>query len=242
MSTPKLLLIHGLGSTAGVWSDLIDELDWSAPIINAELPGHGRAASQDDYTVGALAAAVSAQCEADDEVIAVGHSLGGCVALSLASGLFRPTVVGVVGVGIKAKWSDADVTGMAKVAAKGVRWFDDRPAAVDRFLLQSGLAGVADAGHPAVASGVLEVDGRWRVSQDPNTFAQRAVDLPALVSSARCPVILGAGEQDAMVAEADLATAVPDPRIAAGSGHNVQVEDPAWVAGLIREVGAIADN
>ncbi len=237
MSTPTLLLIHGLGSTSGVWSELLDILDWPAPIINAELAGHGLAAHQSDYTVGALAAGVSAQCSETDDVIAVGHSLGGCVALALASGAFRPDVAGVVGIGIKARWTDADVAGMAKVAAKGVRWFDTREEAVDRFLLQAGLAGVVDNTHPSIATGVgFGPDGKWSVTQDPNTWAQQAVDLAGLVAAATCPVILGAGENDAMVNESDLADAVPDPRIAAGRGHNVQVEDPAWVAGLINEV------
>ena len=38
-----------------------------------------------------------------------------------------------------------------------------------------------------------------------------------------------------MVAEADMALHTDRPRIAPGRGHNVQVEDPAWVAELIME-------
>ena len=236
MTTPTLLLLHGLGATPGVWAELIAELDWPGKIINAELAGHGRAPTQADYTIGALAAAAGSQCENGEEVIAVGHSLGGGVALCLASGFFRPVVAGVVAVGIKAIWSDDDVAGMAKVAAKGMRWFDSRAEAADRFLLQAGLTGLVDHDHPAVTTGITEVDGRWRVAQDPLTFAQRAVDLTGLLASATCPVILGAGENDAMVSGDDLRTFVAKPRIAPGRGHNVQVEDPAWFAGLIREI------
>ncbi len=233
---PTLLLLHGLGATSGVWADVVDRLDWQGRVLTPDLPGHGLAPAQDDYTVEALAAAVAQVCDDDEEVVAVGHSLGGCVALCLASGAFRPVVTGVIGLGIKAVWSDDDVTGMAKIAAKGVRWFDSRDEAVARFLLQAGLNGILDANHPAIDDSIAEVDGRWRVSQDPNTFAQQAVDLVGLVGAATCPVILGAGENDAMVSRADLATHVADPRMATGRGHNAQVEDPDWVVDLITEI------
>ena len=97
MTTPTLLLIHGLGATNGVWADVLAELDWPSQVINAELPGHGAAAPSDDYTVGAMAAQVAATCANGEEVIAVGHSLGGAVALCLASGFFRPVVAAAVG-------------------------------------------------------------------------------------------------------------------------------------------------
>jgi hypothetical protein len=38
-----------------------------------------------------------------------------------------------------------------------------------------------------------------------------------------------------MVTYADMAACVGEPRIAAGCGHNVQVENPTWVASLINE-------
>ena len=146
-----------------MWADVLDELDWSGRVINADLPGHGLAPAQDDYTMGALAASVAGSCDNDEEVIAVGHSLGGVVALCLASGFFRPVVKAAVGVGMKLRWTDDDVTMMGRVAAKGVRWFDTRDEAVDRFLLQAGLKGLADQDHPAVETGVTV--GRYVCSE-----------------------------------------------------------------------------
>lgn len=246
---PTLLLIHGLGATPGVWSDLVGHIESGgesggahpfARIITAELPGHGAAPWTGDYTVGALAAAVSAQCEPSERVVAIGHSLGGGVALALASGWFRPTVTAVIGLGIKVSWTDDDVAGMAKVAAKGVRWFDSAEQATERFLLQAGLNGVVEPDHPAITDAVSQGAGadqnRWRVAQDPATFAQQALDMRSLMDAARCDVILGAGERDAMVSADDLSAFVHQPRMAAGAGHNVQVENPAWVAGLLAEV------
>jgi pimeloyl-ACP methyl ester carboxylesterase len=59
--------------------------------------------------------------------------------------------------------------------------------------------------------------------------------MAALMAAARCPVVLGAGEHDAMATDAELAAFVDQPRIAGDRGHNVQVEDPGWVATLIEE-------
>lgn len=233
---PTLLLIHGLGATAAVWAGLRTMLDWPGRVIAPDLPGHGSAPWTGDYTVGALAAAVSAHCENGEEVIIIGHSLGGGVGLALASGFFRPQPSAVIGIGIKVTWSDGDVAGMARVAAKGIRWFDAAEEAVDRFLLQSGLAGLVDRDHPSTAGAVVEEGGRWRVAQDPLTFAQRPLETRALMDAARCPVILAAGDGDAMVSEADLSRYVHRPRIAAGRGHNVHVEDPQWVASLLAEL------
>lgn len=235
MPSPTLLLIHGLGATPGVWHDLRSIVDWPGRVIAPDLPGHGASEWTADYTIGAMAAGVSSWCEPGEPVVIMGHSLGGAVGLCLASGFFRPRVESVIGIGIKVEWSEEDVAGIAKAAAKGIRWFDSEAEAVDRFMLQSGLAGLVDTDHPAVEGAVAEVDGRWRVAQDPATFAQTALHTRSLLDAASCPVVLGAGELDPMVTETQLSAYVHEPRIAGGRGHNVPVEDPGWMAGLLAD-------
>lgn len=236
MAGPTLVLIHGLGATKGVWHDVREALDWPGRVIAADLPGHGSAAWTGDYTVGSLAAAVSAHCEHDEPVVVAGQSLGGGVGVCLASQLFRPVVQGVVAIGVKVVWTDDDVAGMAKVASRGVRFMESRDEAVQRFLRNAGLAGVVGPDHPAVTDAVVETPEGWRVAQDPATFGQKKLDMAGLLAAATCPVVLGAGADDAMCTEHDLAGFTDDARIAAGAGHNVQVEQPEWVAGLIREI------
>lgn len=235
---PRLLAIHGLGATGAVWGPLIAHLGAGWDVVAPDLPGHGSAPWTGDYTVGSLAASMSGHVDDDEPVVVVGHSLGGAVGLALASGFFRPRVVAAVAVGVKVVWTDEDVVGMAKVAARGVRWFDSEDEAAERALRQAGLAGLVDD----LADAVVEEDGRWRAAQDPATFAQRELDMAGLMAAARCPVILGAGEHDPMVTADDLATHTDRPRILDGRGHNVQVEDPAWVAALIDEVVTEADG
>jgi pimeloyl-ACP methyl ester carboxylesterase len=229
----RILAIHGLGATSGVWAGLTRVLGEDRSVIAPDLPGHGTSAWTGHYTIDSLATAVSTACDEGEPVVAVGHSLGGAVALALASGRFGPAVRAVVAIGVKVVWTDDDVAGMAKVADRGVRWFATRDEAVDRYLRQAGLAGIVGPDDPAMAGAVVDEDGRWRVAQDPATFAQRPPDMAGLMAAARCPVILAAGEHDAMSTSADLARFTDAQRIGAGLGHNAHVEDPAWVAELI---------
>lgn len=244
MATPNLLLLHGLGANAAVWTELLDAVDWPGQVLAPDLAGHGSAEWTGDYTVQGLADHVVRQIGAQvgaQGVIVVGHSLGGAVGIELASGSDGLVVRGAAALGVKVSWSDADVEGMARVAAKGVRWFDTAAEAGERFLRNAGLAGVVGPDHPAVAAGIVEGDEGWRVSQDPATFAQTALDMAGLMAAAQCPVILGAGAEDAMAPEAHLAEYDDDPRIAPGAGHNVQVTCPAWVIGLIEDLRSEID-
>ncbi len=241
-----LLLLHGMGATSGVWADVERELEWPGDVRALDLAGHGQAGWSGDYSLGGLAAAVSAQCDPGEDTVIVGHSLGGVVALCLASGFYRPAVRAVIGIGIKMTWTSDDIAGMAKMAGRGVRFFESRHEAVARFLRVAGLDGLVDTDHPAVANSVVEADDGWRLAQDPATFAQNPVDMEALMSGARlsnvspngAKVILGAGSQDPMVSRDEIAAHVDDPRIAEGGGHSVQIEQPGWVAQLVNEIVA----
>ena len=241
MADPTLLLIHGLGATSGVWHDVIEAVDWPGRVVAPDLAGHGSAEWTGDYTLGGLAAGVAQHVDPGEDVLIVGHSLGGGVGLALASGIFRPDVRGVVALGVKVTWSDDDIAGMAGVAAKGVRWCETSDEAVQRYLRNSGLVGLVAPDHPSVTHAVVAGDAAagesgWRVAQDPMTFAQGKLDMAGLLGAAKCPTIVGAGADDAMVSGADLRAYIEDARICEGAGHNVQVERPDWVVGLLREI------
>jgi len=236
MTPPTLLLLHGLGATNGVWAGVLEEISWPGPVVMPDLAGHGRSKWTGDYSVGGLAAHVSGQLDPDSPLTVVGHSLGGGVGLCLASGFFRPRVVGVLGLGIKTEWTDDDVEAMEAVADRGIRWYTSHTQAADRFLRQAGLVGLIESDHPAINDAVVETTDGWRVAQDPATFAQKKLDMAGLVGAATCQIILGAGADDQMVNASDLARYVPEPRIAANMGHNVHVQDPTWVIELITEL------
>src|SRR5690348_8140381 len=83
---PVVLLLHGLGATAGVWTGVQRVLEqrgigrWIAP----DLSGHGRSGAQARYSVGSLSAELAGLVWGEPVVYVVGHSLGVYLALALA--------------------------------------------------------------------------------------------------------------------------------------------------------------
>ncbi|HYQ66338.1 alpha/beta hydrolase [Actinophytocola sp.] len=238
---PVLLLLHGLGATGEVWDSLL-ERHWKGEVIAPDLPGHGRSPRPDTYTFESMAASVAAVLPEGRDVVVLGHSLGGVLALTLAA---TGRVAAACGVGIKLRWSEAELTKAAQVTARPERVFATREEAVDRWLKLSGLDGLVPPDSPLVDAGVLAPDARvptpdtttltpdatapdtgWRVAVDPAAFGVGAPDVPALLARATCPTILAAGERDPMCPPEHLLDAAPDGVVLPRAGHNVHVESP----------------
>ena len=233
---PLLVLVHGLGATNRVWDGLIATLDPSWSWFAPDLPGHGGSASLDGtYSFGGLAAALADSLE-DRPVVILGHSLGGVVGLELAGGRYGVEVTGVCGLGIKVRWTDAELAKAAELATRPTRVFDTRAEAVDRALRIAGLTGLVDPDSPAATSGVTESDGGWRLALDPAAFAVGRPDMAALLAAIRAPVVLAAGEHDPMSPVEHLRALVRDPVILPGIGHNAQVEQPTALVPILERL------
>lgn len=233
---PLLVLLHGMGATSDVWRGLIALLPgrWSGRWIAPDLPGHGGTAPLSRYSFGHLAAAVATEVPASARVIVMGHSLGGVVALALASGWFGVNVAAVCGLGIKVSWSDEELARAAGLAARPHPIYPTRDQAAERHLKLAGLVGLmAPAEVPDAA--LIEMASGWTVRFDPAAFAMGRPPMARLLATAQSKVVLAAGERDPMSPRADLAALVPNPTILAGLGHNAQVEDPEQVWALIAE-------
>lgn len=90
MSTPTLVLLHGVGLDSSVWEPVTDLLSGRARVVALDLPGHGnREPVGDDVTLTDLADGVAADIEAGSHL--VGFSLGAMVAQHLA--IHRPDLV-----------------------------------------------------------------------------------------------------------------------------------------------------
>jgi pimeloyl-ACP methyl ester carboxylesterase len=233
--TPVLLLLHGLGATGDVWRGWEPLLArrWPGRWVAPDLPGHGRTPALPRYTVGELASAVARAVKPGDDVVVLGHSLGGVVGLALAAGECGVAVRTVVGLGIKVQWTDDDLGRAGATARRPVAWFDSREEAAARYLRVSGLAGLLPVDDPAVDAGLREEDGRWRLAVDPAAFGVGAPDVRRLVAASAATVLLARGEHDPMNTDrqlADLGTGtVTLPRL----GHNAHVEDPEACASLL---------
>lgn len=232
---PLLLLLHGLGATAEVWDGwrpLLAERwpgRWAAP----DLPGHGGSAPLSRYSFGSLAAAVADLVGVADRPVVLGHSLGGVVGLALGSGWFGAAVEAVVGLGIKVSWTAEELARARALSERPVQDFPTRAEAAARHLRVSGLAGLLDPGGAAVAAGLREQGGSWRLALDPAAFGVGAPDLPGLLAACRARVVLARGETDPMVTADQLAELQPAAVTLPGLGHNAHVEDPAAVLRLL---------
>jgi pimeloyl-ACP methyl ester carboxylesterase len=235
---PVLLLLHGLGATGAVWDGLTGLLPdaWPGSWIVPDLPGHGRSTPLLRYSFGGLASEVARLVEPGTPFVAVGHSLGGVVALALGSGWFGVQPSGVVGLGIKVRWTDEELAKAAEMAARPPKMFPGREEAADRALRVAGLAGLVPADGPLAGSAIVPSERGWRLALDPAAFAVGAPDMAGLLAAARVPVVLAAGEHDPMSPPEHLEALVPDPLVLKGLGHNAHVEDPAALLPVLQRL------
>ena len=222
-----LLLVHGLGANGDVWNRLHEVLTkrWRGRWVIPDLPGHGGSGRLPSYSFAQLAAAVASTVVSASRVVALGHSLGGVVALALAGGAFGVRVSAVCGLGIKVTWTDEELARAQALSARPQRVYGTRVEAAERYLKLAGLTGLVVPNAVGDAALVRVPDG-WTVAFDSAAFAIGAPDMPALIAASRAAVILAAGERDPMCTEAQLRALVPDPVILPGLGHNAHVESP----------------
>jgi pimeloyl-ACP methyl ester carboxylesterase len=235
-----LVLLHGMGATGAVWSPFVAEAGarWHGRWLAVDLPGHGHAARQASYAIGQLAASVAhavlPHADPTGRLIVLGHSLGGVVGLALATGWFGVLPHRVFGAGIKVAWSDEELQRMATLAVQPAKRFATEGEAWERYLKVSGLAGLAAAGSPVAARGIVQDADGWRLAMDPGANAVGKPPLAELAGLARCPVQLGRGGSDALVTLAQTRTLDPAARDIGPHGHNVMVEAPGllwdWMA------------
>jgi pimeloyl-ACP methyl ester carboxylesterase len=93
-----VVLLHGYLETAEVWKALAEKLSVEFRVIAVDLPGHGDSGVKaDTHTMEFLAGAVRAVLSdvGEDQVLMIGHSLGGYVTLAFAE-MFPELLTGYV--------------------------------------------------------------------------------------------------------------------------------------------------
>lgn len=232
-----LLLLHGMGATSDVWDGLRPVLrdEWPGRWAAPDLPGHGGSAPLASYSFGHLAAAIALTLPSTGRVAVLGHSLGGVIALTLASGWFGVPIAAVCGLGIKVAWTDDELARARTLAARPHPIYPTRAEAAERHLKVAGLGGlVTAAGVPEAA--LVPRDGGWTLAFDPAAFGMGAPDIGGLIGACRAGVTLAAGDRDPMCPPAGLRSLVAEPVALPGLGHNAHVEDPLSLAPLLRRL------
>jgi len=230
-----LVMLHGMGATAAVWSPMcaLAGERWRGRWLAMDLPGHGESPRQDSYAIGQHAASVARallpHVSPGGRVVMLGHSLGGVIALALATGWFGVSPHRVFGAGIKVAWHDDELQRMGTLARQPAKSFATQAEASDRYLKVSGLAGIASAESPVAMRGIAQDAAGWRLAMDPRAFGVGMPPTAELMKLARCPAHLGRGADDAMVSLEQLRAIDPLAQDLGPHGHNVMVEAPAQV-------------
>jgi pimeloyl-ACP methyl ester carboxylesterase len=234
---PVLVLVHGLGATGDVWRGLQDLLRtrWPGRWVIPDLPGHGRSDPLGQYTIGHLAAAVAATIPPANRVVALGHSLGGAVALALASGWFGVNISAVGGLGIKVVWTAEELARAQALSTRRNLVYGTRTEAAERHLKLAGLSGLL-APDAVTDAALVHRDDGWTVAFDPTAFGVGAPDMRGLLGASRATVVLAAGEQDGMCSADQLRSLVAQPIVLPGLGHNAHVQSPQAVWTLVERL------
>jgi pimeloyl-ACP methyl ester carboxylesterase len=233
--SPVLVLIHGQGANGDVWDGLrpLVARGWPGRCVIPDLRGHGRSRHRAPYGYGTYAADIADLLGPDQDAVLVGHSLGGAVSLTLASGWFGVTVRRVVAFGVKVIWTEEERARRAQLATAPVRWFETRAEAIERYLKVSGQFGLVDPASPAAASGVREAAGRFRLAADPRISGGTMPEIAAIHAAAAAPVTLAVSANDRMMTVAETRGLDPNAVVLEGVGHNAHIERPDLIWGLI---------
>ena len=231
---PLLVLLHGLGANGTVWQGLRPFLaqHWPGRWLIPDLRGHGRSFHRAPYGFGIHAADVASLLQQDEEVTLIGQSMGGVVALALATGLFGVQVKRVVAFGVKLDWSEAEIAKTQLVARASPKMFANKAEAIERYLRVSGLHGLIapDSGEAEV--GISEQQGQFRLAADPLIHALGNPDFIRIAQAVRSPIRLLCGELDPIARPESMERLGAGVRILAGLGHSPHVEAPGefWQA------------
>lgn len=238
MSALPLVLLHGWGAHAGVWSEVIARMDLGHAVIAPDVPGEGDDVDAMTAVIDRIAAAAPERC------VVAGWSLGGQLALAWAHRHPRQ-VVKLVLIATTPRFVAAPdwPHGMDAAAFSGFAGevAADPAAALQRFLL---LQTQGDAQARAVAR-KLEAALAAGPAADHSVLMPmlgwlRDTDLRPVLSAIRQPALVLHGDRDRITASGAgeyLARQLPDARLEmiAGAAHAPFVSDPDTVSRRVTE-------
>ncbi len=233
---PLLLLIHGLGANATIWNDLLPLIreHWTGGWMTLDLAGHGRSDHHVSYTIDGYADDIAELLDTRREVILIGHSLGGVVAMMLASEKYGLNIGACFCIGVKTQWNEDDFARGAALAAAPAKTFSDRSSAIERYLKVSGLYGIVEAKESRAAVGVLQEGGTYRLASDPKINAITALDFPALAANVQAPLHLLCGDSDPVASPEGMKILGSAVTPLAGQGHYPFITDPTAFWAMLR--------
>jgi len=233
---PTLVFVHGWSCDRTYWQHQLDVFSRDYTVVTVDLAGHGGSGrARSDWSILNFAEDVAAVIRAIDarNVITIGHSLGGPVALEVAV-LLPDRVIGVVGVdAFFDGWAGG---GLAQLAERMRQNFTaETQAFVRRMFLPTSPSTLVDqvanamaSAPPAIAIPALEGVRTWAVERQ--AAAASALSVPMALIMAGSP---SAPKRFQAAVKSAALVAVEG---VAGAGHFVMQEAPDVFNARLREV------
>ncbi|MEA2330573.1 MAG: 3-oxoadipate enol-lactonase [Thermoleophilaceae bacterium] len=245
---PPLVLIHGLGGSTVVWSELMPLVQDDWRVINVDLRGCGKTRETEraelslERWASDLAAVLDAA--AARRAVLVGHSLG--INIALAYALMRPDDVG----GLVLVNGEAFIGRLGerlKGSIDGIRELGFESWVEERWSKNPPLSEASIAAHP-------ELLPRYRAmveANDPDDYVRvceaisAAEDQRPFLSAVTAPAVVVAGELDDRmrpIVSRELADLLPNASYVEipGIGHTAPFEAPEVVAEAVATVANVA--
>ena len=236
--SPALVFIHGWNCDRSYWSAQLPFFAATHQVVAIDLAGHGDSGvNREDWSMvnfGADVAAVADALQLED-IVLVGHSMGGPVALEAAR-LLKGRVKMVIGADtlsdVSLRYADAQLAGM--LAAMEA----DFPGTVDGMVRSSFFLPTSDpalidqiardmgAAPPVAGIGAFEGFAHWYNEDVEKTLADIEVPI-RLINSDYRPTNTLAGQA---------LTASFEATLMSGVGHFVMQEDPAQFNAIMAEL------
>jgi pimeloyl-ACP methyl ester carboxylesterase len=227
--SPALVFIHGWNCDRSYWSAQLPVFAATHQVVTIDLAGHGDSGvNRENWSMANFGADVAAVADALQlgDIILVGHSMGGQVALEAAR-LLKGRVKMIIGADtlsdVSLRYADEEITGM--LAALKANF----PGTVEGMVRSSFFLSTSDpalidqiardmsAAPPAAGIGTLEGIARWYNEDVEQTLADIAAPI-RLINSDYRPTNTSAGQ---------VLTASFEATLMSGVGHFVMQEDPA---------------
>ncbi|GIX48047.1 MAG: hydrolase [Candidatus Tectimicrobiota bacterium] len=241
----SLLLLHASGCHAHWWDGVAPRLAEDGLVIAPDLRGHGDSGRPEppDYRFEAYVADLAALVAARhlEDVILVGHSMGGYVGLCYAAtqpAALRALVVADM-------LCELDGEALARLHQASTRpqpVFATREEAVQRFRLQP----PETVAPPQVLRALAEqavcqtADGTWTFKFDRRALNHPPVRVWDVLPRVACPVLVVRGEHSPLMPAANaerLARALRHGALATvpGAYHNLMLDNPAAFVQVVQD-------
>ena len=236
--SPALVFIHGWNCDRSYWSAQLPFFVATHQVVAIDLAGHGDSGiNRKTWSMANFGADVAAVADALqlEDIILVGHSMGGPVALEAAR-LLKGRVKMVIGADtlsdVSQRYADEQLAGMLGAMAADFTGTVESLVRSSFFLPTSDpalidqIARDMSAAPPAAGIGAFEGFARWFDEDSEKTLAD--VDVPIrLINSDYRPTNTLAGQA---------LTASFEATLMSGVGHFVMQEDPAQFNAIMAEL------